>query len=293
MKALLIGLGGVGQRHARNLRSILGESITLLAYRVRGLSHVVTAKLQADPHTDVETTLGIRSFKDLGSALAERPDIAFVCNPTNLHVSTALACVQAGCDVFVEKPLSHSIDGVEELIRAVDDTRRIAMVGYQLRFHPCIAKLRENIASGCLGRLLSVRVTVGECLPNWHPYEDYRKSYAARTDLGGGVVLTQIHELDYLYSLFGRPTKVFGIGGHWSHLEVDVEDTASILMEGSYQDRPLPIAPNWKSRLDQDQSRHFRFNDSGRGGGRGEGRARDALHERPKHPESSQSAFSR
>jgi predicted dehydrogenase len=133
------------------------------------------------------------------------------------------------------------MDGVEELIREVDDARRIAMVGYQLRFHPCIAKLRENIASGCLGRLLSVRVTVGECLPDWHPYEDYRESYAARTDLGGGVILTQIHEFDYLYSLFGHPAKVFAIGGHWSHLEVDVEDTASILMECSWQDRPLPI----------------------------------------------------
>lgn len=241
MKALLIGLGGVGQRHARNLRSILGEGLTLLAYRVRGLSHVLTAKLQADPNADVEATLGIRSFTDLGAALAEKPDVAFVCNPTNLHVPTALACVQAGCDVFIEKPLSHSMDDVEKLIRTVDQTRRIAMVGYQLRFHPCIGKLREIVASGCLGRLLSVRVTVGEYLPNWHPYEDYRKSYAARTDLGGGVILTQIHEFDYLYSLFDPPAKVFAIGGHWSHLEVDVEDTTSILMESSHQNRPLPI----------------------------------------------------
>jgi predicted dehydrogenase len=86
-----------------------------------------------------------------------------------------------------------------------------------------------------------VRVSVGEYLPHWHPYEDYRESYAARADLGGGVVLTQIHELDYLHWLFGAPKKVFAIGGHWSHLELDVEDTASILMEGSYHDRPLPV----------------------------------------------------
>jgi predicted dehydrogenase len=241
MKVLLVGLGGVGQRHARNLRTILGDSVTLLAYRVRGLSQVVTAKLQADTSVNVETALGIQSFTDFDAALAERPEIAFICNPTNLHVPAALACIQAGCDVFIEKPLSHSLDGIDELIHAAEQARRIVMVGYQLRFHPCITKLREVIESGVLGHLLSVRVTVGECLPNWHPYEDYRASYAARKDLGGGVILTQIHEFDYLYSLFGPPTKVFAMGGHWSHLEVDVEDSASILMEVSYQNRSLPI----------------------------------------------------
>jgi predicted dehydrogenase len=84
-------------------------------------------------------------------------------------------------------------------------------------------------------------VTVGEYLPKWHPYEDYRESYAAKAALGGGVILTQIHEFDYLYSLFGLPSRIFGIGGHWSHLEVDVEDTASILMEASFENRSLPI----------------------------------------------------
>ena len=241
MKALLVGLGGVGQRHARNLRALLRDEVTLMAYRVRGRTHVITPKLRADASRNIEEILEIASFTELGAALAQRPDIAFICNPTNLHVSTAIACVQAGCDVFIEKPLSHSIEGVEELIRAVNKMGRIAMVGYQLRFHPCVIKLREVIANGCLGRLLSVRVTVGEYLPNWHPYEDYRDSYAARADLGGGVVLTQIHEFDYLLSLFGFPSKVFAIGGHWSHLQIDVEDTASILMEASFRNRPLPV----------------------------------------------------
>jgi predicted dehydrogenase len=65
--------------------------------------------------------------------------------------------------------------------------------------------------------------------------------YAARADLGGGVVLSQIHEFDYLYSLFGVPDRVYAVGGHWSDLEIDVEDTASILMECALEGRPLPI----------------------------------------------------
>jgi predicted dehydrogenase len=65
--------------------------------------------------------------------------------------------------------------------------------------------------------------------------------YAARADLGGGVVLSQIHEFDYLYSLFGLPSRIYALGGHWSTLEIDVEDTASILMEAPLGPRVLPI----------------------------------------------------
>jgi predicted dehydrogenase len=115
------------------------------------------------------------------------------------------------------------------------------MVGYQLRFHPCILRLTEIVRSGVLGTPLSVRATIGEYLPNWHPYEDYRTTYAARTDLGGGVIVTQIHEFDYLYSLFGLPRRIYALGGHWSDLEIDVEDTASILMEVPLGSRVLPI----------------------------------------------------
>jgi len=237
----MVGLGGIGQRHARNLRSILQGRVELMAYRVRQLTHVVTPTLDMDTSKNVEIELGIRTFPDLDTALQERPDIAFVCNPSSAHLSTAWACVNGGCDLFIEKPLSTSIDGVDELIAAVEKKHRIAMVGYQLRFHPCVAKLASVLKSGCLGRILSVRATIGEYLPGWHPYEDYRKMYAAKAELGGGVVLSQIHEFDYLYSLFGVPTKVYAIGGHWSHLDIDVEDTASTLMECSFEGRSLPI----------------------------------------------------
>jgi predicted dehydrogenase len=241
MKILMIGLGGIGQRHTRNLRELLGDSAEFIAYRVRRQTHVVTPAMGADASRNVENEYSIRVFSSLDEALAEKPEIAFVCNPSSLHIPVALACIRAGCDIFVEKPLSDSIDGTEELILAAAGQKRIAMVGYQLRFHPCLRKLAETVKSGVLGNLLAVRATVGEYLPNWHPYEDYRQMYAARADLGGGVVLSQIHEFDYLYSLFGLPSRIYAIGGHWSDLEIDVEDTASILMECAVAGRPLPI----------------------------------------------------
>lgn len=241
MKALIVGLGGIGQRHARNLRSVLQDRVELLAYRVRGLTQVISTALEADTGRNVERELGIQVFTDLGTALAQTPDVAFVCNPTSLHVSAAAACIEAGCDVFVEKPLSDRVDGIDALIEAAERAQRIAMVGYHLRFNPCLRALASVLDSGALGAILAVRATVGEYLPGFHPYEDYRQGYAAKADLGGGVVLTQIHEFDYLYALFGPIKSVYAMGGHWSHLDIDVEDVASTLMEATVGGRPLPI----------------------------------------------------
>jgi predicted dehydrogenase len=115
------------------------------------------------------------------------------------------------------------------------------MVGYQLRFHPVLRAAATALAEGSCGVPVSVRATVGESLPNFHRYEDYRRMYASRADLGGGVIVTQIHEFDWLYSLFGLPSRLFALGGHWSDLEIDVEDTASVLMECAVAGRPLPV----------------------------------------------------
>lgn len=241
MKALIVGLGGIGQRHARNLRALLGDHLDLIAYRVRGLSHVISPQLEADASRNIEMELGIRSFSNLGEALAEQPAVAFVCNPSSMHVGAAKACLQAGCDLFVEKPLSDRMDGVAELVRLADEAKRIAMVGFQLRFHPCVKTLQTILEGGSLGSVLAVRATIGEHLPSFHTYEDYREGYAARPELGGGVVLTQIHEFDYLDALFGHIRSVYALGGRWSDLEIQTEDVSSALMEGTADGRPLPI----------------------------------------------------
>ena len=240
-KVLMIGLGGVGQRHLRNLRSILGPDTEFLAYRVRGLSQVVTTTLQVESSKSVEEEYAVKAFSNIEAALDEKPQIAVICNPSSAHVPAALACAKAGCDLFIEKPVSSSLSGLAELTEVSERSKLTVMVGYQLRYHPCFLKILELLNSGILGNILGVRAVIGEYLPNWHPYEDYRAMYASRSEQGGGVVLSQIHEFDYLYALFGAPSKLYAIGGHWSHLEIDVEDTASVLMHCTYSGRALPV----------------------------------------------------
>jgi predicted dehydrogenase len=231
LKILLAGLGSIGQRHARNLRILLGDDLELLAYRVRRTSPVIGPDLTAQPDGDVETTYGIRAFEDLDAALDERPDAVFVTNPNSLHLPVARAAAEAGCHLFVEKPISHDLEGVDELAALVERRKLVCLVAYQLRFHPGFRALAELLQEGAIGRLLAARVEFGEYLPGWHPYEDYRQLHVSRADQGGGVILAQIHDLDLVYALFGLPRRVFAVGGHRSQLEVDVEDVAGILLD--------------------------------------------------------------
>ncbi|MDQ6831353.1 MAG: Gfo/Idh/MocA family oxidoreductase [Gemmatimonadota bacterium] len=230
LRVLMLGLGSVGQRHARNLRTLLGDRVELLACRSRGLRRVIREHARVEENADLEREYELTVFSSLDEALARQPDVAVIATPSSLHVSAALACARAGCHLFIEKPLSDSLVGVEELIAEVAQRKRVAAIGCQMRFHPCLELASIALREGAIGRVLAMRVMVGEHLPGWHPYEDYRESYASRRDLGGGVVLTLIHELDYAQWLVGMPSEIYALGGHWSPLEIDVEDVASMLL---------------------------------------------------------------
>ncbi|HEY8944068.1 MAG TPA: Gfo/Idh/MocA family oxidoreductase [Polyangiaceae bacterium] len=229
-RVLFVGLGGVGQRHLRNVRALLGSEVPIDAYRVRRERMLLDDQLRV-VSGDVEERHRVTVFDDLERALARRPDVVFVTNPSSLHVPVALAAVRAGADVFIEKPLSHTLDDVVLLSEELDRRGAIGFVAYQLRRHPGFKRVRERLAEGAIGTPLSARAEVGEYLPGFHPYEDYRRMYAARRDLGGGVTLSQIHEIDLLYALFGMPRRVFSMGGKLSRLEVDVDDLSASVLE--------------------------------------------------------------
>lgn len=230
VKFLVVGLGGIGQRHTRNLRSLLGDSCDIIAYRVRRDSPILTDTLQVEARDGLEERYAIRSFDRLDQALAERPDAVLICNPSSLHMEVALEAARAGCHLLIEKPLSHTLEGIDELEAVVKSQNLVCMIAYQLRFHPCLTISHRLFSEGAIGRAIACRATIGEYLPGWHRYEDYRTMYASRRALGGGVILSQIHELDMLYWFFGRPRNIVSMGGHLSDLEIDVEDVASTLL---------------------------------------------------------------
>jgi predicted dehydrogenase len=192
-------------------------------------------------HQGLEAAYGITVFDDLEQALAWGPDLAFICNPNSLHLPAALAAARSGCHLLIEKPLSHDLAGTDQLAAIMESQGKIGLVAYQMRFHPLLRTAREIVGDAGIGRVLSARAERGEYMPGWHPYEDYRESYAARRDQGGGALLSQIHELDYLYWLFGLPSRLFAVGGHLTALEIDVDDVASVLMACRVDGRDIPV----------------------------------------------------
>ena len=217
-RALIVGCGSIGRRHARNLKSL---GLELLAF------------CDTNPDALKQCTENVKGeiFSDYREALQSfKPDLTLICTPPVYHVEEALAALRARSHVFIEKPLSHESTGIELLIEEARRRDRNAQVGYNMRFHPGLKILKELIDSGKIGRVMWLNVEAGQYLPDWRPWQNYRESYSARQELGGGIILDGSHELDYICWLLGRPTEVNCRAEHLSSLEVDVEDSAWIYL---------------------------------------------------------------
>ncbi len=239
MKVLVAGSGSIGRRHMRNLRSLGVNDIAACDPDPERLAPMID-ELKIHPFANFEHALG-----------AFRPDAVLVCTPPSFHLSQASQGIAAGAHVFIEKPLSHSMEGVKALLGEACASGRVVQVGYNLRFHPAIRKMKQIVEENTIGRILWTRVEVGQYLPDWRPWQDYRQSYTARRELGGGIILDASHELDYLLWFFGEPIEVLCMASTVSQLAVNVEDSASLLLRfasGAHADLHLDFVQRVPSR---------------------------------------------
>jgi len=214
MKFLIAGYGSIGRRHMQNLLS-LGERDIVL-YR-SNRSTLPTDELAGFP---VET--------DLRAALAHKPDAVIISNPTALHLEVAIPAAESGAHLLIEKPIAHTLRHIPELEHALVRGGGQALTAFQFRWHPTLKLAKQILDGGDLGTVTSVRAHWGEYLPGWHPWEDYKQSYSARLELGGGVVLTLCHPFDYLRWLVGEVKSLYAMNGRQGGLGLEVEDTAEI-----------------------------------------------------------------
>lgn len=237
--ALVVGAGSIGRRHISNLKKL---RLTKLA--------------ACDPHPErleyVASEFQVECFPTIEVGLDKfRPDAVLVCSPPVHHVAQAIQALRADAHVFIEKPLSDRMDGVEALQAEAATREATVQVGYNLRFHPAIQKLKELVDAGAVGKILWAHVEAGSYLPDWRPWQDYRQSYTARRELGGGILLDGSHEIDYVTWFFGAPREVACMAGHVSELDVNVEDCATVLLrfaDGSRTDVHLDFIQRSYSR---------------------------------------------
>ncbi len=215
MKMLIVGLGSIGYRHALNAAKTSG---------------IETAVFDTDSGRSEKTGdhLDAISFNDWENALAWRPHAAVVAVPTNLHISVARDLVGIGAHVLIEKPISHQIEGVDDLLKLAVKNKCKVRVVCNMRFHPAIKVVRDYFSE--IGKPLFARAHYGNYLPDMRPGIDYRDVYCSRRDAGGGVILDGIHEVDYLTWLFGSVKAISCESAKLSDLNIDVEDYAHMIM---------------------------------------------------------------
>jgi predicted dehydrogenase len=205
MRVAVLGLGSAGKRHAKNLNE--------LGHDVIGFDPLAASG------PDVNRTETLEEAIDSAEAVV-------VASPNLLHADQAEAALGRGRHVLVEKPLAVTVADAERVIAAAERARVICGVAMNLRFHPGVLELKRLVDEGALGDVRFVQASFGYDLRRWHPESDYRVGYSARADLGGGIVLDAIHELDYLIWFVGPVETVVAEVDRLSDLEIDVEDIA-------------------------------------------------------------------
>jgi len=218
MRAVIAGLGSIGQRHLKNLRRIAPEA-AIRVWHQHSRPGDRTDPVEAD-----------RVVYTLDEALDPLPDFVVIANPAPMHIETARQFAEQDVDLLIEKPLAASMDGVENLLTLCDERGLICMVAYVFRFYDPLRLAKAVIAGGQIGRVLAFNAEVGQYLPDWRPGRDYRETVSARRELGGGAVLELSHEIDLARWLVGKVKTVGAQMGKLSDLEIDVEDTAEITL---------------------------------------------------------------
>jgi predicted dehydrogenase len=218
VRALIVGLGSIGRRHLKNLRKLEpAADITVLRR----------------PGSDLRAEGADRVIDDPRQALELATDIAILAGPAPTHVPMARALCGKGTSLLIEKPLSDTLDGVDDLLADAQARGIVLMVGYCLRFHGALRGVREAVASGRIGRLLFLECHVGQDLRSWRPGVDYRDSVSAHRATGGGVLLELSHELDSAQWIAGEVDWVSAEAARVGDLDVDVEDVATVTLRFS------------------------------------------------------------
>ncbi|MFN0276208.1 MAG: Gfo/Idh/MocA family protein [Chitinophagales bacterium] len=214
---LLMGAGSIGERHIRNLWQFGYNNISV--FRQRNL-----------PFRDIGDAK-VRVLLDWEDVKNKNFRCAFICTPTSQHLDQALLCINENMHVFVEKPLSHNLDKFEELEAALQNKEIYFHVGYMLHFHPFLKQVKQWTLDETFGKLKTFETTWHSYLPDWHPWENYKTSYAARPEMGGGAALTLCHDVELMQWICGtvkqHETKLY----YCKDLALEVDTGADVALQ--------------------------------------------------------------
>ena len=214
MNVLIIGLGSIGKIHVDVIKQ-LNQDIVIFALR---------SKEDADQYLDV---INIYDSEMIPSI---HIDFVIISNPTSEHKKTIEMIIQYDLPMFIEKPIDSSLEIKKYVIKIIEKGLP-NYVACNLRFLDCIRFVKDRLNSNQTNKLNEVNVYCGSYLPEWRANPDFRKTYSAIAELGGGVHIDLIHELDYLYWFFGLPNEVNRTFKSQSSLFISSYDYANYILD--------------------------------------------------------------
>lgn len=225
LKICFVGIGSIAKRHIKNLIAVCQER------EIDVQIDAVRRKSSDKTDVDVYFTNVYYSIEEISSLY----DIAFITNPTEFHLDTLDAWGRKAKHFFIEKPLAN-LNQIDRIYKTRINEGAIYYVACPLRYNAVIQYIKENINTQ---NVLAIRSISSSYLPEWRPGTDYRKTYSARRELGGGVAIDLIHEWDYLTYIFDFPQKVYSMSGKISELDINSDDYAIYIAE--YRDKIVEL----------------------------------------------------
>jgi predicted dehydrogenase len=210
-KIALIGLGSIGKRHIINIDTVL---------RSRNTEYTIDL-IRRNNRAPLDESVGsiITNIYDENTNVPDDYDVIFITNPTSLHFETIKKYSHKTKNMFIEKPVFDSTKVNLADLELKNDS--IYYVACPLRYTSVIQYIKNHVD---LKSVYSARAICSSYLPDWRPGIDYRNTYSAHADQGGGVSIDLIHEWDYMMYLFGKPKMVYNLRGKFSNLNIDSDD---------------------------------------------------------------------
>jgi predicted dehydrogenase len=219
VKVAIIGYGSIGRRHLKNLLTLGVKSIVVVS------AHTTEDTLNVNGES-------IPVVKDIEKVI-NSINMMIISNSSNLHLKYLRLAIKNNVHTYIEKPIACDLNQISNLSKQAVDKQLVVAVGMQFRFNKMLVKLKKRLDSNSFGRIISVVSSHGEHVADYHPGEDYRSSYAANKQQCGGVLLTQIHHIDYLNWLFGPFTNVYANEMASPSLKIDTDGVVNYSLVSS------------------------------------------------------------
>lgn len=215
-RVLIIGVGSIGHRHLR-------------CFQLTDRTELAICEVNRALREQIAAQYGIaRTYGSLDEALAQRYDAAVITTPAPLHVPMATRLAEAGVHLLIEKPLSTTLAGLDDLQRTIQRRNVVTAVAYVFRAHPVLRAMKQALDSGRFGAAVQLVAVCGQHFPTYRPA--YREIYYKDRATGGGAIQDALtHSINAGEWLVGRVERVTADAAHQVLEGVTVEDTVNLL----------------------------------------------------------------